>query len=68
MKVTLKVTGGGHAIEIRQVKYLNTIVEQDRRATKPINCPTLGSKAFHSPAASFAGFEVAHMIRKAISG
>ena len=51
-------------IDILQVKYLNNIVEQDHRFIKKITKPMLGFKAFHSAAATLAGIEVAHMIRK----
>ena len=60
----LKFTGGGRTVEIRQVKYLNNILEQDHRFTKRINGPMMGFKAFHSAAATIAGIEAAHMIRK----
>ena len=33
---------------IRQIKYLNNIVEQDHRGIKRITKPMLGFKAFHS--------------------
>jgi putative transposase len=36
----------GTAIEIRQVKYLNNIVEQDHRAVKRVTRPMLGFKSF----------------------
>lgn len=51
-------------IEIRQVKYLNNILEQDHRFIKRITKPMMGFKAFHSASASIAVIEVAHMIRK----
>jgi len=51
-------------IEILRVKYLTNIGEQDHRFIKKITRPTLGFKAFHSAAATLAGIEVAHMIRK----
>ena len=35
-------------IEIRQIKYLNNIVEQDHRFIKKITRPTLGFKSFES--------------------
>ena len=60
----LKFTGGGRTVEIRQVKYLNNILEQDHRFIKRITGPMMGFKAFHSAAATVAGIEVAHMIRK----
>ncbi|WP_374817873.1 IS6 family transposase [Brucella grignonensis] len=60
----LKFTGTGAIIEIRQIKYLNNILEQDHRFIKRITKPMMGFKAFHSAAAPLAGIEVAHMIRK----
>ena len=48
----------------KQVKYLNNILEQDHRFIKRITAPMLGFKAFHSAAATVAGIEAAHMIRK----
>ena len=60
----LKFTGTGDIIEIRQIKYLNNILEQDHRFIKRITKPMMGFKAFHSASATLAGIEVAHMIRK----
>ena len=60
----LKFSRAHRSIEILRVKYLNNIVEQDHRFIKKITRPTLGFKAFHSAAATLAGIEVAHMIRK----
>jgi putative transposase len=40
------------------------IVEQDHRFIKRITRPMLGFKAFHFTAATLAGIEAAHMIRK----
>jgi putative transposase len=51
-------------VEIRQVKYLNNIVEQDHRAVKRVARPTLGFKSFRTAAATLAGIELMHMIRK----
>jgi len=51
-------------IEIRQVKYLNNIVEQDHRAIKRLVRPMLGFKSFRSAAVTLAGIELMHMIRK----
>ena len=51
-------------IELRQVKYLNNIVEQDHRAIKRLTRPMLGFKSFWSAAINFAGIELMHMIRK----
>ncbi len=60
----LKFTGNGRTIEVRQVKYLNKILEQDHRFIKRITGPMMGFKAFHSAAATMASIETAHMIRK----
>jgi putative transposase len=64
VNVILKFTGTGHLVTIRQVKYLNNILEQDHRFIKRITTPMMGFKAIHSAAATIAGIEVAHMIRK----
>lgn len=60
----LKFTGKGNKIEIRQIKYLNNILEQDHGFIKRITKPMMGFKAFHSASATIEGIEVAHMIRK----
>jgi putative transposase len=52
------------SIEIRQIKYLNNIVEQDHRAIKRLVRPMLGFKSFRSAAVTLAGIELMHMIRK----
>ena len=49
---------------IRQVKYLNNIVEQDHRAIKRITKPMLVFKSFHAAKNVLAGIELMHMIRK----
>jgi len=51
-------------IAVRQVKYLNNIVEQDHRAIKRVTRPMLGFKSFHAAASVLAGVELMHMIRK----
>lgn len=51
-------------IEIRQVKYLNNIVEQDHRAVKRVTQPMLDFKSFRSAQAVPAGIELMHTIRK----
>ena len=51
-------------IRIRQIKYLNNIVEQDHRAIKRLTRPMLGFKSFWSVAVTLAGIELMHMIRK----
>ena len=64
INVILKFTGVGRTIGIVQSKYLNNIVAQDHRFIKRITKSMLGFKAFHSAAATLAGIEAAHMIRK----
>jgi putative transposase len=54
----------GTTISIRQVKYLNNIVEQDHRGVKRITRPMLGFKAFDAAQATLVGIELMHMIRK----
>jgi transposase-like protein len=54
----------GTAIAIRQVKYLNNIVEQDHRAVKRIARPMLGFKSFDAAQGTLAGIELMHMIKK----
>ncbi|MEO8545550.1 MAG: IS6 family transposase [Burkholderiaceae bacterium] len=56
--------GGETPIIVRQVKYLNNIVEQDHRAVKRITQPMLGFKSFLAAASVLAGIEWMHMIRK----
>lgn len=51
-------------IEIRRIKYLNDIVEQDHRAVKRVTRPMLGFKSFRSAAATLSGIELMHKIRK----
>ncbi|MEO6319531.1 MAG: DDE-type integrase/transposase/recombinase, partial [Polaromonas sp.] len=52
------------AMVVRQVKYLNNIVEQDHRAIKRVTRPMLGFKSFRAAAKVLAGIELMHMIRK----
>ena len=51
-------------IQIRQIKYLNNIVEQDHRGIKRIVKPMMGFKAFHSAEATLAGIELCRMLKK----
>jgi putative transposase len=64
VNVFQKFAGCGRTVEIRQVIYLNNILEQDHRFIKRIIAPMMGFKAFHSAAATIAGIETAHIIRK----
>jgi putative transposase len=54
----------GTAIAIRQVKYLNNIVEQDHRGVKRVTRPMLGFKSFEAAQCTLAGVELMHMIKK----
>jgi len=51
-------------IKVRQVKYLNNIVEQDHRAIKRIIAPMMGFKDLRCARIILSGIEVMHMIRK----
>ena len=64
LNIILKFIGAGRIIKFLEVKYLNNILEQDLRFIKRITRPMLGFKAFYSAAATLAGIETAHMIRK----
>ena len=58
------ISDSGIAIELRQSKYLNNLVEQDHRAIKRRTRPMLGFKDFHCATKIIAGIETMHMIRK----
>ena len=51
-------------IKVRQIKYLNNVVEQDHRAIKRIIRPMMGFKDFRCARSILAGIEVMHIIRK----
>ena len=75
-KITIDKSGSNYAaieaynaennidIEIRQVKYLNNIVEQDHRGIKRITRPMLGFKEFYLASVTIRGIELVRMIRK----
>jgi transposase-like protein len=50
--------------KLRQVKFLNNIVEQDHRRIKRLVRPGLGFKSFVTASKTIAGYEVMAMIRK----
>jgi transposase-like protein len=54
---------GTHII-IRQVKYLNNIVEQDHQAVKRVTCPMLGVTSFDAVQVTLAGIELMHLLKK----
>ena len=51
-------------IHVRQIKYLNNIVEQDHRGIKKITKPMMGFKAFNSADATLSGIELCRMLKK----
>ena len=51
-------------IQIRQVKYLNNIVEQDHRFIKRRVLPMLGLKSFDTATSILSVVEAMHMIKK----
>ncbi|WP_415838403.1 IS6 family transposase, partial [Polaromonas hydrogenivorans] len=53
---------GETPVIVRQVKYLNNIVEQDHRAVKRVTKPMLNFKSFRSAKNVLAGIELMHMI------
>ena len=57
-------TAHGTAIVIRQVKYLNNVVEQDHRGVKRVTRPMLGFKSFDAAQGTLTGIELMHMIKK----
>ena len=75
-KVTMDKSGANNAaiaeinasknipIVVRQVKYLNNIVEQDHRAIKRVTKPMFSFHSFRSARNVLAGIELMHMIRK----
>ena len=56
--------GRDEPIVVRQVKYLNNIVEQDHRAIKRVTKPMLNFKSLRCAGCVLAGVELMHMIRK----
>ncbi len=52
------------ATELRSSKYLNNLIEQDRRSVKQRISVMLGFKRFRNAAVTIAGIELLHRIRK----
>ena len=65
-KVAIDAINAGRDVPIvvRQVKYLNNIVEQDHRAIKRVTRPMLNFKSLRAAHCVLAGVELMHMIRK----
>jgi transposase-like protein len=51
-------------VEIRQIRYLNNIIEQDHRSIKRIVNPMLGFQSFRSANKTLKGIEAMNMIKK----
>jgi transposase, IS6 family len=51
-------------IQIRQVKYLNNILEQDHRFIEKRVRSMLGLKSFRTATSILSGIEAMHMIKK----
>ena len=51
-------------IMVRQIKYLNNLIEQEHRPIKQITRPMLEFKAFTSAVATLAGIELQRMLKK----
>ncbi|MDM5186222.1 IS6 family transposase [Bacillus sp. DX4.1] len=61
LKKEKKMTVG---IQIRQIKYLNNIVEQDHRFIKKRVRSMLGLKSFYTTKSIISGIEAMHMVKK----
>jgi IS6 family transposase len=61
----LKATGVlPESVELRQVKYLNNLVEQDHRFIKRLVKPGMGFFSLETAGKTLQGYECMHMIRK----
>ena len=54
----------GTAIMIRQVKYLNNIVEQDHHGVKRVTRPPLVFNSLDAAQSTLTGIELVHMLKK----
>jgi|GEM_PF-1520863 DDE domain len=52
------------SVELRQIKYLNNLVEQDHRFIKRLVKPGMGFFSFETAWRTLQGYEVMHMLRK----
>lgn len=64
MNFLLVMCGWCWLITFRRTKVLNKIIEQDHRFIKKLTRPLQTFKSLNSAAATLAGTEVAHTIRK----
>lgn len=51
-------------MELRQIKYLNNVIEQDHRNIKRIVKPMTGFNSFHSARRTLIGIEAMNIVRK----
>src|ERR671929_332187 len=51
-------------VELRQVKYLNNLIEQDHRFIKRLTKPGMGFFSVETAGRTLQGYEVMHMTRK----
>jgi IS6 family transposase len=52
------------SVELRQVKYLNNLIEQDHRFIKRLVKPGMGFFSFETAWRTLQGYEAMHMLRK----
>ena len=65
INVLLFLFGLWHLIvEVRRVKYLNNMVEQDHRGIKKVTKVMTGFKSFEAAEATLSGIELHHMLKK----
>ena len=61
----LKASGAlAESVELRQVKYLNNLIEQDHRFIKRLVKPGMGFFSVETAGRTLQGYEAMHMIRK----
>jgi transposase, IS6 family len=66
-KAFAELNAEGHipqTCELRQVKYLNNLVEQDHRFLKRLTKPGMGFFSFQTAWRTLQGFEIMNMMRK----
>ena len=64
-EASLKATGVlPEQVELRQVKYLNNLIEQDHRFIKRLVKPGMGFFSVETAGRTLQGYEVMNMIRK----
>jgi transposase-like protein len=51
-------------VELRQVKYLNNLIEQDHRFIKRLTKPGMGFFSFETAWRTLQGYEIMNMLRK----